>query len=99
MARQGTRRYDRSKHPRMIRVRPMNFNEAKALDGGHVQFIGRQGDLRRAKVNGRVRLWKRDPMRIEVPIKYGMYEYTTFFLRTDSKIGNDVAYLVVEESQ
>jgi hypothetical protein len=36
------------------------------------------GDARRIKINGRVKLWKRDAERIEIPAKYGMYEYHTF---------------------
>lgn len=35
-------------------------------------------DARMAKVNGRVRTWKRDATRIEIPLKYGLYEYFTF---------------------
>lgn len=35
------------------------------------------GDARQVKVNGRVRLWKRDHARIEIPFKYGLYEYGT----------------------
>lgn len=30
---------------------------------------------KRAKVNGRCRLWKREPDRFELPMKYGLYEY------------------------
>ena len=45
----------------------------------HIWFRSIQGDARQAKVNGRVRTWKRNPNRIEVPIKYGFYEYGTFF--------------------
>ena len=41
----------------------------------HIWFLTINGDARQAKVNGRVRTWKRDPDRVEIPIKYGMYEY------------------------
>ena len=44
----------------------------------HIWFVTLHGDARQAKVNGTVRIWKRDVNRIEVPIKYGMYEYATF---------------------
>lgn len=44
----------------------------------HVLFVAQDGKVRRAKVNGKVRTWKRDKRRVELPIKYGMYEYATF---------------------
>ena len=46
---------------------------------GHIQVLDRYGHWRTVKVNGKVRTWKRDPGRIEVPCKYGLYEY--FILR------------------
>jgi hypothetical protein len=45
----------------------------------HVWFRAMDGSARQAKVNGQVRTWKRDPNRVEVPIKYGLYEYGTFY--------------------
>ena len=44
----------------------------------HIWFHANDGTARRIKVNGAVRTWKRDPNRIEVPVKYGLYEYGTF---------------------
>jgi hypothetical protein len=44
----------------------------------HVWFLSITNDARQAKVNGKVRTWKRDLTRIEVPVKYGLYEYYTF---------------------
>ncbi len=44
----------------------------------HIWFRALDGTAKRAKVNGMVRTWKRNPNRIEVPLKYGMYEYSTF---------------------
>lgn len=44
----------------------------------HVWIKANGGDARQCKVNGRVRTWKRDAGRVEVPLKYGLYEYTTF---------------------
>ena len=59
--------------------RAMSLEEAKALHyGQHVWFLAVQGDAREAKVNGAPKTWKRDASRIEVPVKYGMYEYSTF---------------------
>jgi hypothetical protein len=48
------------------------------LTPSHVWFVTINGDAREAKVNGKVRTWKRDTRRVELPIKYGMYEYGTF---------------------
>lgn len=41
----------------------------------HIEVRDRLGNARRVKVNGKVRTWKRDTNRIEVPCKYGLYEY------------------------
>src|SRR5690242_15035887 len=52
----------------------------------HIWFVSTDGTARQAKVNGAVRIWKRDPNRIEVPIKYGMYEYGTFEARDINRV-------------
>lgn len=43
----------------------------------HITLRDLKGNARTVKVNGKVRRWKRDISRIEVPFKYGMYEYGT----------------------
>ena len=43
----------------------------------HIWFRTISGDARQCKVNGKVRTWKRDLNRVEVPVKYGLYEYST----------------------
>lgn len=71
--------YDRSKNPRMLKFRPMTVDEARALKrGSRPKFLARDGTLRDIKVNGAPKTWKRDLSRVEVPVKYGMYEYGTF---------------------
>ena len=45
----------------------------------HIWFAAMQGDARECKINGKVRTWKRDKNRVEVPVKYGLYEYGTFY--------------------
>lgn len=73
--------YTRTKKPLVKTVRCMTRDEVLALRAGQeVQFISTQGTLRRLKINGQVRRWKRDPDRVEIPIKYGMYETATFDL-------------------
>lgn len=56
--------------------RPMALEEAKALKyGDSIWVLSDHGDARRAKVNGAPKTWKRSPERLQVPCKYGMYEY------------------------
>ena len=62
--------------------RAMTLDEAKRLQyGQHIWFVSMSGDARRVKVNGAPKTWKRDASRVEVPVKYGMYEYARFDAR------------------
>lgn len=71
--------YDRNKVKRRYVVRTMTLDEVKALQGGQqVKFLDNHGMLRDIRINGRVRTWKRDAERVEVPVKYGFREYATF---------------------
>jgi hypothetical protein len=57
----------------------MTLEEAKSLQyGQHIWFRSISGDARECKVNGAPKTWKRDASRVEVLIKYGIYEYYTF---------------------
>lgn len=58
--------------------RVMTFDEAAALNGGEIWFVSTDGSARRCRVNGKVKRWKRDQSRIEIPMKYGLYDYGTF---------------------
>jgi len=54
----------------------LTVEEAKALKSGdHVWYYLERGDTVRVKVNGKPKTWKRTPERVEVPVKYGLYEY------------------------
>lgn len=44
----------------------------------HIDFVSNDGTARKCKINGAVRTWKRDLNRVEVPVKYGLYEYGRF---------------------
>jgi hypothetical protein len=68
--------YDRRKTPRTLTVRTLTLTEIKALHAGsHVKVLTLDGrSARDLKINGRIRTWARDLNRIEVPVKYGMYE-------------------------
>jgi hypothetical protein len=56
----------------------MTLAEAAALRHGqtvyHCSKRNADGTPMRARVMGRVKLWKRNPARIEVPMKHGMYD-------------------------
>lgn len=74
--------YDRrKKHYTESTYRTMTREEVLGLHyGQHVTFLANDGSARILKVNGRVRTWKRDANRVEVPIKYGLYECHTMDL-------------------
>jgi len=54
----------------------MTLNQAKLLNHGavihHNDYKNRDGSCQRWRVNGKVKTWKRDSSRVEVPIKYGL---------------------------
>jgi hypothetical protein len=50
----------------------MTLDEAKLLRVGQ-RVIDVNG--KRWKINGKVRTWKRNPNRIEIPVKHGLYVY------------------------
>lgn len=67
--------YDRKKHPRMLKVRPMTFDEVLVLKyGDECLFHANDGTARRVRVKGKVKTWKTRPRDLSVPVKYGMYE-------------------------
>jgi len=71
---------DRKKTPTPIAVRAMTEAEVRAIpSGGHVDALLNSGRLGTVKVTS-FRTWKRDPARVEIGIKYGMYEFATFSL-------------------
>lgn len=89
--------YDRRKTKNEAAYRYMTIAEAKALRSGErIDFQGRDGQVRQVKVNGSPKTWKRDASRVEVPVKYGMYECTRLESTSDGRVGNGIAYLVVK---
>jgi hypothetical protein len=76
-----TRQSDRKVKPDPVIVETLTKDEILALHyGQHVAVILNNGKLGQVKINGAVKTWKRDADRVEVPIKYGMYECATFSL-------------------
>ncbi len=73
---------DRRKTPEKRKYRSMTFEEVKGMEyGDHPLILLNSGKVGQVKVNGKIRLWKRDPNRIEVPCKYGLRECFTFTAR------------------
>jgi hypothetical protein len=67
--------YDRRKNPQRLTFRALT--PAEAVNWPYHQelwFASPDGKARRCRVNGAAKTWKRDPSRVELPIKYGMYE-------------------------
>jgi len=57
----------------------MTLSEAKNLNRDHIIYSRRDnykdGTPRRWKINGKVKVWKRNPLRVQVPLKQGLYTY------------------------
>ncbi len=57
----------------------MTLEQAKGLQHRTVLYHRSQrnadGSPSRWRVNGRPRVWKRQPQRVEVPLKHGLYDY------------------------
>ena len=58
---------------------PITLEAAKKLTYGDILYVeddfNSDGSKRRWRVTGKVKLWKRDPQRIKVPLKHGLYAY------------------------
>lgn len=64
---------------RQVMCRPLRLWEIKALKtGAHASlFTGyhREGPMIiKVKINGKPKTWKRNPDKVSVPVKYGLYE-------------------------
>jgi len=57
----------------------MTLEQAKTLKYGQTIYCDTyrnfDGSPQRWRVNGAVKLWKRDSERIEVPLKHGLYDF------------------------
>ena len=60
-------------------MKPITLEQAKSLTTGTIVYAIEQtnadGTPMRLKVNGKVKTWKRDTSRVQVPYKRGLYEY------------------------
>ena len=64
----------------------MNIQQAKALKHGdivhHNDVKNADGSPARGRVNGKVKTWKRDADRVQVPMKHGLYD--NFYITEDN---------------
>ena len=51
----------------------ITLQQAKELRPG--QVLVDQRDKKRWKVTGRVKTWKREPEKVKIPVKHGLYVY------------------------
>lgn len=60
-------------------MKTLTLEQAKELKSGtiiyHVTNKNNDGTAQKWKVNGKVQTWKRDPLRVKIPVKYGLYRY------------------------
>ena len=58
---------------------PITLQQAKALQFGDILYSNFNSNAdnspKRWKVSGKVKRWKNDPDRIEVPLKHGLYQH------------------------
>lgn len=74
---------------------PLTFSEAMSLSYGDTLYSivdkNSDGTARRWKVSGAVKTWKKDPNRIRVPLKHGLYSYDAI---TESDFRNGICELL-----
>ena len=64
-------------------ARLLSLAEKKVLRHGETVWLeARCGCLLGARINGKVKTWKRDPSRVEVPYAFGLYEHG--YIREDT---------------
>ena len=74
----------------------ITLEQAKSLKKGDFVYETEYGNwVRKWKVNGKVKTWKRTPSRIYVPLKFGLYTLSSLteidlneFFLTDPKLEN-----------
>jgi hypothetical protein len=62
-----------------LTMKPITLEEAKNLHHGQVLYHRYLKDSQKApqrwRVSGKVKIWKRSPERVKVPIKWGLWGY------------------------
>lgn len=69
-------RGDRKKIPTQYEFRALSLADVLSPDFGResLYYMGHDGRMGNVRRNGMVKTWKRDPNRVEIPVKFGMYE-------------------------
>ena len=62
----------------------------------HTRLKNADGTPQRWRVNGKVKRWKRDPDKIRIPIKRGLYEYS-YLTHNDSCLNWDLENFCLTE--
>ena len=79
---------------------PITLEQAKQLNYGDMlhldNYKNADGTPARLRVNGKVKTWKRDPKRIKVPVKHGLYNYGE--VTNGSYEGNSISFTIDEVS-
>ena len=80
-----------------VDVTPMGIDELKRLKAGDrvLVFTGYFGRNRHSgvihvKVNGKPKTWKTRPDDVNIPIKYGLYEYATIEYRDGAMVDDNL---------
>lgn len=45
----------------------------------HTKNKDSKGNPQKWRLNGAIKTWKRDPKRIQIPLKHGLYDYDTIY--------------------
>lgn len=63
----------------MIKIKPLTLKQAKKLQVGDMlydrTFKNADGTAQRFKIIGKPKIWKRNPEKVELSLKRGLYEY------------------------
>ena len=80
-----------------IQVKSMPIDDIKKLTRGehilvHTGYFGRNrlSGIVHVKVNGKPKTWKTMPGDVNVPIKYGLYEYATIEYRDGAMVDDNL---------
>lgn len=89
---------DRRKSPMRLKHVTLTREEILALrPGQHIGCRLLSGGVGQVKINGKIKTWKREPDRVEVPVKYGMYECARLSLQDAmAKLCRQVEFEAVE---
>ena len=60
-------------------MKTLTLEQAKELKHGQIVFHtnhkNSDGSAQRWRVNGKVKTWKRNPEKVQIPVKFGLYRY------------------------